>query len=268
MPAVILGPIGVSGDFAINSTQGTCASGASLTANASCAVDLTFTPTALGLRTGTLTFVNNAYNGPQVVTLSGKGIQGKLAPASIAFGKVTIRTVKDLTVTLRNRNRAPLEITGVRSGLSDFQPAQTCVGPLSAQASCSFTIEFKPSGPGPKRTTLLIDDDAVHNPQAIAMTGSGIAPVLTRTPASLDFGRVPIGSMPTLHVKLANHSPLAIRAVAVTSDNPALIPAPTCVGTLMPGRIARLPRASRRRLPARSRVGLASSITQPAARRS
>jgi len=59
--------------------------------------------------------------------------------------------------------------------------------------------------------------------------------VLTRSPASLDVGRVTVGAMPTLNVMLANHSPVPIRVVAVTSDNSAIIPAPTCVGTLMPG---------------------------------
>jgi hypothetical protein len=37
-------------------------------------VSVTFTPTALGLQTGTLSFTDNAGTNPQTVALSGTGI--------------------------------------------------------------------------------------------------------------------------------------------------------------------------------------------------
>jgi uncharacterized repeat protein (TIGR03803 family) len=64
--------VAVTGDFAISAN--TCA-GATLTNEMKCHVSVTFTPTAVGLRTGTLSFTDNSGNSPQTVTLSGTGIE-------------------------------------------------------------------------------------------------------------------------------------------------------------------------------------------------
>jgi hypothetical protein len=61
--------IATSGDFLIKSK--TC--GASLAAGASCKVKAAFKPTQKGLRTGNLTFTDNAPGSPQNVGLSGTG---------------------------------------------------------------------------------------------------------------------------------------------------------------------------------------------------
>lgn len=58
----------ISGDFAQTNTCG-----ASLAAQNSCTISVTFKPTATGRRTGNLLLRNNASNSPQIVTLSGKG---------------------------------------------------------------------------------------------------------------------------------------------------------------------------------------------------
>jgi sugar lactone lactonase YvrE len=66
------GTLSVSGNFAIASGT-TCANGGSLAASASCVINVTFTPTAKGARTGTLTIPDNALISPQLVGLSGTG---------------------------------------------------------------------------------------------------------------------------------------------------------------------------------------------------
>lgn len=68
-----LGVIGVTGDFA---AAADC--GATLAAGASCTVDVTFTPTAAGFRTGTLTIGSDAPNAPHEVALGGFGIDAGL----------------------------------------------------------------------------------------------------------------------------------------------------------------------------------------------
>jgi Abnormal spindle-like microcephaly-assoc'd, ASPM-SPD-2-Hydin/Beta-propeller repeat len=68
--------IAASGDFAETST-GTSAcpiTPATLAAGANCTISVTFTPTAAGARTGTLTITDNATNSPQTVPLTGTGI--------------------------------------------------------------------------------------------------------------------------------------------------------------------------------------------------
>jgi hypothetical protein len=61
--------ISTSGNFAETDT---CA-GTSVAAGANCSISVTFTPTASGSRTGTLTIADNASGSPQTVSLTGTG---------------------------------------------------------------------------------------------------------------------------------------------------------------------------------------------------
>jgi subtilase family serine protease len=70
--------IAASGDFALKAVKQTkkvtpCVSGGTVAAGASCVIDVTFTPTQTGARTGDVTFTDNAPNSPQQVALSGTG---------------------------------------------------------------------------------------------------------------------------------------------------------------------------------------------------
>ncbi|HLX86039.1 MAG TPA: choice-of-anchor tandem repeat GloVer-containing protein [Terriglobales bacterium] len=60
----------VSTEFAIAADGCT---GRTLSAGQTCKVSVTFTPTALGLQTGTLSFTDNASGSPQTIPLKGKG---------------------------------------------------------------------------------------------------------------------------------------------------------------------------------------------------
>ncbi|MGB0062526.1 choice-of-anchor D domain-containing protein [Candidatus Binatus sp.] len=66
--AVSITGMPVSGDFAETNTCG-----ASLAAQASCTIGVTFKPTSTGKRTGSLPIHDDASNGPQIVVLTGKG---------------------------------------------------------------------------------------------------------------------------------------------------------------------------------------------------
>jgi hypothetical protein len=67
--------IAASGDFAETSTGATACpiSPATLAAGANCKISVTFTPTALGARAGTLTITDNAAGNPHTVPLTGTG---------------------------------------------------------------------------------------------------------------------------------------------------------------------------------------------------
>jgi hypothetical protein len=67
--ALAISQITLSGDFGQSSTS--C--GASLAAGANCAITITFTPTALGTRTGSLSVSDNAAGSPHTLSLTGTG---------------------------------------------------------------------------------------------------------------------------------------------------------------------------------------------------
>src|SRR5579872_3461898 len=70
----------------------TCpASPSKLAAGKSCTISVTFTPTALGARTGTLTVSDTGGGSPQTVSLSGTGIAAvTVSKSSISFGNEVI----------------------------------------------------------------------------------------------------------------------------------------------------------------------------------
>jgi|SRR5580658_1957534 subtilase family serine protease len=70
--------IAASGDFALeavtaNKNRTPCGNGTALAAGQSCVFKVTFTPTQTGVRTGNVTFTDNASNSPQQIALSGTG---------------------------------------------------------------------------------------------------------------------------------------------------------------------------------------------------
>jgi len=65
--------ITTSGDFGLVAFTSKKKCGSTLAAGASCFVKVSFTPTQVGVRTGTLSFNDNAQGSPQTVSLSGTG---------------------------------------------------------------------------------------------------------------------------------------------------------------------------------------------------
>src|SRR5437667_159948 len=73
--ALTINSFAASGDFAATSTGASACptSPATLAAGANCTINVTFTPTASGARTGSLSVTDNAGGSPQIMTLSGNG---------------------------------------------------------------------------------------------------------------------------------------------------------------------------------------------------
>jgi len=184
--------IGASGDFAETSTGATACpiSPATLAAGANCIISVTFTPTALGARAGTLTITDNAGGSPHTVPLTGTGtgVPGVgLAPTSLAFGNQALTTTSTAKpVTLTNTGTGALTITSIAAS-GDFAATSTgataCpISPatLAAGANCVISVTFTPTMLAARAGTLTITDNAANSPQTVSLTGTG-----TGTP---DFG--------------------------------------------------------------------------------
>jgi hypothetical protein len=76
MPLLIQS-IGVTGDFAVVAGTNTC--GSSVAVGASCTAQIVFAPTAAGARAGSVTVVDNAGSSPQVLQLTGMGVDFALS---------------------------------------------------------------------------------------------------------------------------------------------------------------------------------------------
>ena len=97
-----IGNIAASANFAISAN----ACGATLAVKTKCKVSVTFTPTAPGALTGTLTFNDNVSNSPQTVALWGIGIEpATLTPATATYAKRKVGTTSAAKTFARPTSR-------------------------------------------------------------------------------------------------------------------------------------------------------------------
>jgi len=165
--------ISTSGDFF--ETHPTCAS--SLAPSTSCTINVTFTPSTSGTRTGTLSVADDAPGSTQSVSLSGIGTFVGLSATTLPFGSVPVGTnsrTKKIIVT--NKGSALVNITNISIGgpnATDFVQTNTCGQSLAAGASCTITFGFTPTATGNRSATLSIVDDDLGSPQNVALSGIG-----------------------------------------------------------------------------------------------
>ncbi len=170
---LLITSITTSGDFA--QTPGTKPCGSSLANGLSCTIKVSFTPTQLGARTGTLSIYDNASNSPQTVALSGTGkAQVTLTPTSATYPKTLVGVTSSAkTFTLRNNLNTILHNI-VISTTGDFAVSTTnCRANLTSNASCSISVTFTPTQTGTRTGTLQVSDSANNSPQISNLTGTG-----------------------------------------------------------------------------------------------
>jgi hypothetical protein len=172
----VTGPLAISNiaatsPFAVSAT--TC--GSTLLAGQKCTVSVTFTPTALGKLTGTLSITDNAPNSPQKVSLVGTGVvQASLTPASAIYAAQKVGTTSPpQTFTLTNNQAVAL--TGMTIGATgDFAVSSTtCTTSLAALQHCTIGVTFTPTQTGTRTGSLSVSDSANNSPQTSALTGTG-----------------------------------------------------------------------------------------------
>jgi hypothetical protein len=168
------------GDFAQTNT---CpASPATLAPGANCAINVTFTPIAVGNRAASVAITDNAAGSPQGVTLSGTGVQPAvtLSSASLSLGNQLITTTSaPQGVTVTNTGTAPVTISsialsGANSG--DFAQTNTCPANnsnLAVGAKCTINVTFTPAATGNRAASITITDNISGSPQSVSLTGTG-----------------------------------------------------------------------------------------------
>jgi len=169
---LVVSKIAMSGDF----TE-TDSCGAGVAAGATCTISVTFTPTALGTRTGTITLMDNAAGGPQQILLSGTGISPvATSTGSVSFGPITVgQTSGSQTVTVTNNGSSSIAINGISTS-GGFSETNNCGTSLAAGASCTIMVTSDPTSPGATSGTLTINDSDPTGPHSVALQGIGLAP--------------------------------------------------------------------------------------------
>ena len=146
-----------------------------------CTISVTFTLSAGGIRSATVSIQDNVPGTPQQVTLSGTGVAPSitLAPASLTFASQNTNTTSPAqTVTLTNNGPGALIITSIAltgANPTDFAQSNNCLVPsIPANSSCSINVTFAPAFGGARSASLSITDNATGNPQTLAISGTGV----------------------------------------------------------------------------------------------
>ncbi|MBA2286472.1 MAG: choice-of-anchor D domain-containing protein [Ktedonobacteraceae bacterium] len=172
-----------AGDF--NQTNNCPQSPSTLAPGASCTITVTFTPTANGSRSASITVTDNAADSPQNAALVGTGITAapaaSLSPASLSFGNQNVNSTSGAqTIKLTNTGTAPLTIGSVAlsgANTGDFNQTNNCPqspNTLAVNAACTITVTFTPTTNGSRSASVTIGDNAADSPQSAALTGTGI----------------------------------------------------------------------------------------------
>jgi Beta-propeller repeat/Abnormal spindle-like microcephaly-assoc'd, ASPM-SPD-2-Hydin len=159
-----------TGDFSL---QNNCS--AVSAAGGTCTIQVTFTPTVSGTRTGTLTIADSSAGSPRTVQLTGEGGQGSAAfsPSSLSFGNQQISASSTpQTITLTNTGALALQISHIQAS-SSFDETNNCGNSLAANTSCIVSITFTPTTEGQVIGTVTFTDTAPDSPQTLSLTGTG-----------------------------------------------------------------------------------------------
>ncbi|MBI4904975.1 MAG: choice-of-anchor D domain-containing protein [Acidobacteria bacterium] len=199
-------------------------------------------PAADGIVSGTLTLRSNDPTNPAMaITVTATGTVPdtasiEVSPLTLDFGSVAAGSFRTLDLTIRNRGRAPLTITGFSSSNGRFAVTAPAV-PATIQpgGQTVAVVRFSPPVAGAETGTLTVTSNAPESAPAVGLRGTGTgSATLQVTPASLDFGSVTVNQSREAPLTLRNTGTAALTITSLISTNARF----TVVGAVAPLSIA------------------------------
>ena len=219
--ALSMTSIAASGDFAQTNTCG-----ASLAVNASCSILVMFTPSSSGIRTGAISFTDNAAGSPQQVMLSGTATSATLqaGASSLTFASITAGTSSTQTVVITNSGTASATIQTITTGNAAYTvTGATLPATVAAGGSLTLTVKFAPTAAGSFSGTLAIQSNATDSTLSVALSGAAVAalPVVSLSPTSVTFASQAVGTtsaVQTVTLKNTGTATLSLTSIAASGD--------------------------------------------------
>jgi hypothetical protein len=184
-----------------------------LRARASASFQVKFRPVGAVAYSGRITILlNHMFGLTESVSVSGTGAAAPAAQtyllsassSSLSFGNMLLGSSGSQTVTLTNIGTGSVSISqaavsGAGFSVSAFSGSAT----LAAGQSLGLTIVFAPAAVGSLTGSLSVVSNASNSPATIALSGAGMQPQISVSPASVAF--------PSLIVGQSNSQTLALR---------------------------------------------------------
>jgi hypothetical protein len=161
-----------AGDFAETNNCGS-----TLAPGAQCAISVTFTPSAAGIRkaqinvacptcgTSGITYVLNLTGTTSALTLSA---------SSLSFGQQHVGVASSaLSITATNNGTVPITFTSITAS-GDFAETDNCTKvALQPTTNCVINVTYTPTTAGSSVGALTLTDNALGSPQVVLLTGTG-----------------------------------------------------------------------------------------------
>jgi len=215
------GPVQVASVAATPPFSQTNNCGAAIAPGAACTILVSFTPTASGSATGSLSITDDA--GAQAVSLTGSGTTVApavtVSPASLLYPPQLITTKSaHQVVTNANTGKTSVSNKGV-AVTGDFTETTTCKASLAAGKSCTVTVTFSPTAVGTRTGTLTINLST--GAQTVPLTGTGsngsLPGALNLSPPAVIFNNgYTIGDHPSQTVTVTNTSGASVGIATVS----------------------------------------------------
>lgn len=162
-----------------------------------CSINVTFTPTSSGARSGTLSVSDAQSSGQLTAALSGTGSAAGIQfnAAALDFGSVVTGTTSfGQTVTIQNTGTANLVVSKVATS-GDFATTGNCAM-IPAGSNCSLAVTFTPTATGPRAgvLTLTDNDGGPDQNQTLNLSGLGTAAGVALMPSVAILPGTGIGS--------------------------------------------------------------------------
>ncbi len=209
-----------SGDFAATP----CGLPAQLAPGESCTVEITFTPTATGTRSASLSITDNAAGSPQTVSLTGVGQSFTLsaAPSTVSIAQGSQGTS---TITITPLGGFTGNVTLSASGLPSGVTAAFSPNPATSSSTLTLTATATATT-GMATVTLTGTCASLMQTTTISLTvGPAPAPAAMLSPSPVTFGSSSqpqmVGTSATNPVTLTNSgtAPLIITSIGFMPTN-------------------------------------------------
>ena len=198
----------------------------SLAAGASCTINVTFAPSSPGNVTGTLSIQHSGRGNPQVISLSGSCLPLFWVASSLSFDQQAVGTespAQGVEIhSYGNSLNPPVTITGMAIA-GDFVLVQNnCPTPIPSGFDCNVQVAFKPTAPGLRTGTLIINATDALSPHVVALSGGvTVTPGISLNRNSLNLGYPIVGTTgapQTVSLTSTGDGPLTITSIAVTGQ--------------------------------------------------
>jgi hypothetical protein len=222
-----VGTVSITGNFARTTTCGR-----TLAAGASCTISVTFTPTAAGALTGTLTV---GTIGTVALSGTGQSPSASITPTTFVFANQQVGTASaEQVFTYTNTGPVPITVATVTLGGDGATNYAICSNGCSAitlapSATCTIGVTFTPTVANTRVATLAVTDTAGGAPRVTAsLSGTGVAPAINLGNGTYRYGAVTVPTTATFTLANTGTAPLVISTASLATGTQYKITGGTC----------------------------------------